>query len=85
MARCYKPRPELFHEMLNLLNLPPQDTVYVGDRHYEDVYGATCVGMNAVWVDRGDRGLREDIPAPSHKVSSLLELPELLEGISSRD
>ena len=79
MARSYKPQPDLFLEMLRRLSLDPAETVYVGDRHYEDVHGATSVGMNAVWVDRNDRGLREDLPPPKHRVSSLLELPAILE------
>ena len=78
MARSYKPQPELFREMLSRLSLLPQQTVYVGDRHYEDVYGASEVGINAVWIDRGDRGLRSDLPPPNHRVTSLLELPALI-------
>ncbi len=85
MARIYKPQPELFLAMLERLSLPPQETVYVGDRHYEDVFGASSVGMNAVWVDRNDRGLREDLPPPAHRITSLLELPKLIENdISGR-
>ena len=79
MARSYKPQPELFREMLNRLSLRPEETVYVGDRHYEDVHGAMAVGMNAVWVDRNDRGLRDDLPPPTHRVTSLQELPALIE------
>ena len=80
MARSYKPQPELFREMLHRLSLEPGETVYVGDRHYEDVHGASSVGMNAVWIDRNDRGLREDLPPPAHRVASLLELPALIEN-----
>ena len=80
MARCYKPQPELFLEMLNRLSLSPGQTVYVGDRHYEDVHGASSVGMNAVWVDRNDRGLRDDLPPPVHRISTLTELPEIMEN-----
>ena len=84
MARSYKPQPELFQEMLRRLALPPEETVYVGDRHYEDAYGAASVGMNAVWVDRpGGRGLRDDLPAPKYRITSLLELPGLLSIIES--
>ena len=83
MARCYKPQPELFLEMLRRLAIAPEEAVYVGDRHYEDVYGATRVGMNAVWVDRNDRGLRDDLPPPAHQVSSLLELIPLLDGATA--
>jgi 2-haloalkanoic acid dehalogenase type II len=79
MARSYKPQPELFRTMLDRLSLEPGETVYVGDRHYEDVHGASSVGMNAVWIDRNDRGLREDLPPPAHRVTSLLELSALIE------
>ena len=78
MARSYKPQPELFREMLSRLSLQPEETVYVGDRHYEDVHGAATVGMNSVWIDRNDRGLRDDIPPPAHRVSSLQKLPALI-------
>ena len=81
MARSYKPQPELFLEMLRRLSLPPEQTVYVGDRHYEDAYGAASVGMNAVWIERpGGRGLRDDLAPPKHRITSLLELPALIEG-----
>ena len=79
MVQSYKPQPQLFLEMLRRLALRPEEAVYVGDRHYEDVFGASGVGMSAVWVDRpGGRGLREDLPPPKHRVTSLLELPALL-------
>ncbi len=81
MARSYKPQPELFQEMLRRLSLPPEQTVYIGDRHYEDAYGASGVGMNAVWVDRpGGRGLSDALPPPQHRITSLLELPKLIES-----
>lgn len=80
MARCYKPQPELFLEMLRRLSLPAAAAVYVGDRHYEDVFGASRVGINAVWLDRGGRGLRDDLPPPRCRITSLLELPALLES-----
>ena len=81
MTRSYKPQPELFMEMLARLALQAGETVYIGDRHYEDVHGARSVGMHAVWVNRGDRGLRDDLPAPAHTISSLTELPPTIEKI----
>ena len=81
MARSYKPQPELFTEMLARLALRAGETVYIGDRHYEDVHGARSVGMHAVWINRGDRGLRDDLPAPAHTISSLAELPSTIEKI----
>ena len=83
MARSYKPQPELFRHMLARLEVQPEEAVYVGDRHYEDVHGARGVGMHDVWMDRGDRGLRDDIPPPSHTITSLTQLPSILDSIRS--
>ena len=83
MARSYKPQPELFLEMLARLALRAEETVYVGDRHYEDVHGARSVGMHSVWISRGDRGLRDDLPAPAHTIPSLTELPSTIEKINA--
>ena len=81
MARSYKPQPELFLEMLSRLALRAEETVYVGDRHFEDVHGARSVGMHAVWINRGDRGLRDDLPTPAHTISTLTDLPPTIEKI----
>ena len=81
MARSYKPQPELFLEMLARLALRAEETVYVGDRHYEDVHGARSVGMHAVWINRGDRDLRDDLPAPTHAIKGLTELPSTIQKI----
>ena len=77
-ARCYKPLPGLFIEMLQRIGARPEECLYVGDRQLEDVQGAGSVGMGTVWINR--RGARMDsgLPAPDHQVSSLLELAELL-------
>ena len=81
MVRSYKPQPELFREMLDRLALSPGEAVYVGDRHYEDVHGASSVGMHAVWVDRGIHGLRDDLPHPMHRITNLMELPSVVDKL----
>ena len=77
-ARVYKPLPGLFEEILRQLGVTPREAVYVGDRQYEDVLGATRVGMNAVWINRRGDPLDPDLPAPDHQILSLSELPVLL-------
>ncbi|MBM11552.1 MAG: hypothetical protein CL759_05685 [Chloroflexi bacterium] len=79
-AQIYKPRPELFQMMLERLGVTADETAYVGDRQLEDVYGPSQLGMHPVWVNRDDRPLNPDLPKPTHRVSSLLELPQLLDG-----
>ena len=83
-AQIYKPRPELFQRMLEQLGVSPEETVYVGDRQLEDVLGPTQAGMHPVWINRDDRPLDPGLPTPPHQISSLLEMPKLLEsGLAS--
>ncbi len=79
-ARVYKPLPELFRKMLNTLNVTPEESVYVGDRQLEDVQGPIEVGIHAVWVNRSANPADPDLPKPAYEISSLLELPGLLEN-----
>jgi 2-haloalkanoic acid dehalogenase type II len=78
-ARCYKPRPELFHSMLSRMELTPQETVYVGDRQYEDVQGASKAGMVTVWLNRDRASPDPELSEPDHCIGSLLEIPALVD------
>lgn len=78
MARVYKPLPGLFRQMLHRLGISPQESVYVGDRQFEDVQGAASVGMSTVWVNRSQAPLDPELSQPTYQVSSLLQLPGLL-------
>ncbi len=77
-----KPDPRIFQEALDRLGVEPQETVFVGDRLYDDVSGAQAVGMRAV-LTRQFR--QEDDPdyAPDAVISHLSELPEVLDRMAS--
>ena len=77
-ARVYKPHPKLFRQMLDRLNVAPGQAVYIGDRQYEDVQGASGVGINSVWINRTGEPLNPRLPEPACQINSLLELPGLL-------
>ncbi|PKB79898.1 MAG: hypothetical protein BZY88_10950 [SAR202 cluster bacterium Io17-Chloro-G9] len=79
-AQVYKPRPELFQEMLRRLKVSPQEAVYVGDKQLEDVQGAKEVGMGAVWINRYNTAADPKLPQPDYKINSLSQLPSLLAG-----
>ena len=81
-ARCYKPQPALFQEMLRRLGATPRECLYVGDRQFEDVKGAGGVGMGTVWLNRSRSAMDPDLPTPDHQITSLLEIPELLDRIA---
>jgi len=77
-AQIYKPRPELFQLMLERLGVSADETAYVGDRQLEDVVGPSEAGMHPVWINRNNQPLDPNLPIPTHQISSLLELPKLL-------
>ncbi len=79
-ARMYKPLPGLFLEMLRMLDVTPEESVYVGDRQLEDVQGASSVGMLAVWINRSGVPMDPQLPEPACQIRSLLELPALLQS-----
>jgi putative hydrolase of the HAD superfamily len=43
-----KPHPEIFEHALQALEVSPEETLFVGDRLYEDVLGAAELGMTTV-------------------------------------
>ena len=63
-----KPHPEIFQRALGALDVRPEAAVFVGDRLYEDVRGASEVGMKtiqALWfrADENPDGVEPDFQA----------------------
>ncbi len=77
-ARCYKPRPELFGQLVGRLGIRPEEAVYVGDKQYEDVQGARDSGIGSFWINRDEVATNPDLPHPDYCAKTLLELPAWL-------
>jgi putative hydrolase of the HAD superfamily len=76
-TRVRKPDPRIFQEALARLGSDPGETVFVGDRLFDDVGGAQAVGMRAVQSTQ----FREEADpeaAPDAVIGQLGELPDLL-------
>jgi putative hydrolase of the HAD superfamily len=70
-----KPHPSVFREALRSLGVStPSAAVFVGDRQYDDVWGASMSGLRAVWR-RNDLVERYDGVEPDAVID---RLPELL-------
>jgi putative hydrolase of the HAD superfamily len=67
-----KPRPEIFTEALNALNVKPIDSVFVGDSIQADVAGAKWMGMHSIHVLRKPIG-STPTTNPDATVTSLSE------------
>jgi HAD superfamily hydrolase (TIGR01662 family) len=73
-----KPDPRIFHEALQRIVARPEETVFVGDRLYDDVSGAQSVGMRAVHTVQF-RNEDEPEVQPDARIGHLSELATVLE------
>jgi len=75
-----KPHPEAFRSAMAAIGVrDPAACVFVGDRPYDDVYGAKGVGMRAVLIPNSDvPGF--DGAVPDAVITRLAELPGHLDG-----
>ena len=69
-----KPEPAFFARIVDELERPPAEIVYVGDRVDNDVAPALACGLRAVHVRRGPWGHLHETPAGVRRIDSLLEL-----------
>jgi HAD superfamily hydrolase (TIGR01662 family) len=64
-----KPHASIFRAVLDLLEVPPQEALMVGDSIDDDIEGARALGMQAVFIDR--LGLKPDYDP---RIQSLYEM-----------
>jgi putative hydrolase of the HAD superfamily len=76
-----KPHPLAFAAVLDRLQVDPAAAVFVGDRLWDDVYGARQVGMRTVWM-RNPVVPAYDVE-PDAVVDSLSELVSVVDGWAS--
>jgi HAD superfamily hydrolase (TIGR01509 family) len=69
-----KPDPRFFIGALDVLGVPPERAVHVGDLYEIDVVGARAAGLGAILVDAADLYGDRDVP----RIHALTELPELI-------
>ena len=74
-----KPEPEIFLRTMELLDLPPERAIYVGDSYDNDVIGARAAGLTPVLIDRFLINL--DSHDAEHRVETLHDLAELLDRL----
>jgi HAD superfamily hydrolase (TIGR01662 family) len=74
-----KPDPRIFTEALARVDVEAPQTVFVGDRLYDDISGAQAVGMRAV-LTRQFRQEEDPAITPDAVIQHVSELPEVLQG-----
>ena len=78
-----KPHPDAFRVACDAVGVAPEQTVYVGDRLFEDVHGPQQVGMRAILVPHSDIPASQRMPVevtPDAVVSQLLDVVDIVAG-----
>ncbi len=73
-----KPHPDAFRALLDQLQVEPTGAVFVGDRLWDDIGGASRLGMRTVWVRNSEVPFHE--VEPDGVIDELADLVPLLEA-----
>ena len=82
-----KPHPEAFRAAAAALGVDPAETVYVGDRPFEDIHGSQLAGMRAIWVPHSQIPVGQQVTVdvtPDGVAHELLNILDILDGWQSR-
>lgn len=75
-----KPHPIAFKAALKEIDARPERTVFVGDRRYDDVFGAQSLGMRTVLVLPSPDADSDLTTEPDAQIHELAELIPLVDG-----
>jgi len=77
-----KPHEDAFRALLDAVGVDAHKAVFVGDRLWDDVYGAARLGMSTVWI-RNDEVPPYDV-TPDATVDTLPQLVEVIDDLAAR-
>ncbi len=76
-AHIYKPHPAAYRHVLDKIGVSADRAWYVGDHLWDDVHGASRVGMTTVWINR-ESAVFDGLTKPDIEIQSLMELSGLI-------
>jgi putative hydrolase of the HAD superfamily len=71
-----KPDARLFQKALDALHLQPEQTLFIGNDLYHDIFGAQQVGMKAIFVSYNQGNTPYQTVSPDYTISRFAELPQ---------
>lgn len=77
-----KSEPDIYRQIQYLANIDAPQMVHIGDDPLHDVSGAQAAGVFAVWLNRDSKQWLLEDCQPDAVISSLHELPKLLDELS---
>jgi putative hydrolase of the HAD superfamily len=79
-----KPDARLFQTALDRLKVVPEQTIFVGDDRYRDVFGAQQLGMKTVWFCHHREGGHPKDAEPDYIIYQFCELLRAVEFLAGR-
>ncbi len=79
-----KPKPDtaIFYEMARLMDLKPEEMLYIGDNPINDVEASRNAGYIPVWVRTTGTWVYPDIEKPELQVDTVAEIPSLIDKLN---
>jgi len=77
-----KPHADAFHAIARALDVDPRESVFVGDRLWDDVLGAQRVGMRTIWIPHSripDEQVPDGSATPDATATRLLDVFAIVE------
>jgi len=75
-----KPDPEIFKKALEKLDVPPEQSIFVGDHPKNDVKAAQSIGMKGIWK----KDVQWNYVEADFTVNDLMELPLIVKNLTRR-
>lgn len=72
-----KPNPEIYHHVLSMASLPPDQVLVVGDSWANDVIAPIQQGLKAIWLNKKNNQVPQE-PQPLAVITELEELRAIL-------
>ena len=76
-----KPHPNIYHVLLDMMKITPDQAVFVGDRPNNDIVGANAVGLISILMDPPHLQRELNGVIPDHTITALGDLLPLLEEL----
>ena len=76
-----KPNPQMFQRVSEITDVPPQNSIHIGDNLVDDIEGAANANFLSIWVNLKAETLKTGDATPSRIVEHLSEIPAAISSL----
>ena len=73
-----KPKPVIFERAIELMEIKPDEALFVGDNFTADICGAKSVGMDAAWLNYKNESENDLKPEPDYIIKAFPDISAVL-------